>query len=117
MTEYGSRPMGNIVAIELEQPAPNGNAVGALISVKAGNSTFNRTVQAGGGHASGHAGFVHVGVGTAERAEIRVKWPDGEWSAPYRVFANNFVLIGREAKAARYWYPPEDDSWQASSAQ
>ncbi|APH74052.1 CRTAC1 family protein [Aquibium oceanicum] len=117
VTEYGSRPMGNFVAIELEQPAPNGNAVGALISVKAGNSTFNRTVQAGGGHASGHTGFVHVGVGTAERAEIRVKWPDGEWSAPYRVFANNFVLIGREAKAARYWYPPEDDSWQASSAQ
>ncbi len=116
VTEYGSRPMGNFVEIELQQPAPNQNAVGALISVKAGNNTYNRTVQVGGGHASGHSGFVHVGVGTAERAEVRVKWPDGEWSAPYRVFANNFVLIGREAKAARYWYPPEDDSWQASSA-
>ncbi len=43
------------------------------------------------------SGFVHVGLGTAERAEIRVQWPDGEWSHPYRVFANNFVLIDRRA--------------------
>ncbi|QDY99824.1 VCBS repeat-containing protein [Nitratireductor mangrovi] len=124
---FGARPMGNFLAVELSQPGPNRNAVGALVSVKAGNNTYNRTVQVGGGHASGHAGFVHVGLGTAERAQVRVKWPDGEWSAPYRVFANNFVLIGREANAARYWYPPEaddtitpsdkGDAWQASDAQ
>ena len=58
-----------------------------------------------GRHASGHAGFVHVGTGVAERAQIRVQWPDGEWSAPYRVFANNFVVIRRGEDEARYWYP------------
>lgn len=51
------------------------------------------------------AGFIHVGTGVAERAQIRVQWPDGEWSAAYRVFANNFVVIRRGEAAARYWYP------------
>ncbi|BCH22541.1 hypothetical protein MesoLjLb_23260 [Mesorhizobium sp. L-8-3] len=90
------------------QPGANQNAVGALDHVKYGTRTVTRSVQVGGGHASGHAGFLHVGVGAAERAEIRVKWPDGEWSPPYRVFANNFVIVGRGANAARYWYPPEN---------
>ena len=58
---------------------------------------------------------VHVGIGTAERAEIRIKWPDGDWSPPYRVFGNNFVRIERGADAARYWYPPESDAWQAAA--
>ncbi len=111
----GPHQMGNFVSVELKQKGVNENAVGALVSVKFGNNTANMTVQVGGGHASGHAGFVHIGVGTAERAQVRVKWPDGEWSAPYRVFANNFVQIERGAPAARYWYPPVDDSWQAAS--
>ncbi|MGN6469891.1 MAG: CRTAC1 family protein [Rhizobiaceae bacterium] len=104
-TPYGTRPMGNFVSVELYQKGPNENAVGAEISVRWGTHTSNQTVEVGGGHASGHGGFVHVGLGTAERASIRVKWPDGEWSAPYRVFANNFVRIERGAPAAKYWYP------------
>jgi hypothetical protein len=111
----GARAAGNFVAIELHQDSANPDAVGALISVKSGTRTFNRTVQVGGGHASGHAGFVHVGIGTAERAQIRIKWPDGDWSPPYRVFGNNFVRIERGSDAARYWYPPESDAWQAAA--
>ena len=61
--------------------------------------------QVGGGDASGHAGWVHVGLGTAERAEIRVQWPDGEQSYPYRVFANQFVVVDRTKQQAEYWYP------------
>ena len=104
-TDWGSRPMGNWLQIELQQDSANRNAVGATVLVKSGNDTRLRKVQSGGGHASGHAGFIHVGTGVAERAEIRVQWPDGEWSAAYRVFANNFVVIKRGASAARYWYP------------
>ena len=65
----------------------------------------DRTVEVGGGHASGQPGFVHVGLGTAERAEIRIKWPDGEQSYPYRVFANQFVVVDRTKEQAAYWYP------------
>ena len=102
-----ARPMGNWIAIELTQQGANRDAVGATINVKSGNDTRVRTVRVGGGHASGHLGFVHVGLGTAERAQVRIKWPDGEWSAAYRLFANNFVAIERGWEKARYWYPPQ----------
>jgi len=102
----GLRPMGNWLQIELQNGDVNRNAVGATVLVKYGNETRTRKVQVGGGHASGQAGFVHVGTGVAERAQIRVQWPDGEWSQPYRVFANTFVVIERGTSEARYWYPP-----------
>jgi hypothetical protein len=101
----GVKPMGNWSEIRLVEPNPNRNAVGAKIVVKIGTRTLIRTVQVGGGDASGHAGWTHVGLGTAERAEIRVQWPDGEWSYLYRVFANQFVVIDRSKPQAAYWYP------------
>ena len=67
--------------------------------------TQSRTIQIRGGDASGHAGWVHVGLGSAERAEIRVQWPDGEWSPSYRVFANQFVVVDRLKPQASNWYP------------
>ncbi|MBU4529092.1 MAG: CRTAC1 family protein [Hoeflea sp.] len=104
-TDWGHRPLGNWVKIELDNGKINPNAVGALISVRTGTRTQTRRIQVGGGHASGRAGFVHVGVGVSERATIRVQWPDGEWSHPYRVFANQHVRIIRGEANARYWYP------------
>ncbi len=35
-------------------------------------------VTVGGGHASGQLGWIHVGLGDADAAEVRVQWPDGE---------------------------------------
>lgn len=105
VTDQGPRMMGNWLAIELNQNGANRDAIGARISVKSGNDTRIRFVERGGGHASGRAGFVHVGLGVAERAQIRIQWPDGEWSAPYRVFANQFVVIERGDVQARYWLP------------
>ena len=96
---------GNWLAIELSQMGGNRNAIGARIAIKFGNTTLAKRVQIGGGHASGNAGFVHAGLGVAERATVRVQWPDGEWSAPYRVFANHFVVITRGVEHINYWYP------------
>lgn len=107
-SDFGTRPLGNFLQVALSQKGGNRAALGAKLSVKIGTVSLNRTIQVGGGHASGTSGFVHLGLGTAERAEIRVQWPDGEWSHPYRVFANNFVLIERDKPAARYWYPDAD---------
>ena len=101
----GAIPSGNWMEIKLVEPNPNRDAVGAHIAVKAGTRTQMRNIQVGGGDASGHLGWTHVGLGTAERAEIRVQWPDGEWSYPYRAFANQFVVIDRTKPQAQYWYP------------
>ncbi|MEO0496173.1 MAG: CRTAC1 family protein [Pseudomonadota bacterium] len=103
--EGRTRPMGNWLGIELRQKGGNRDAIGATISIKTGNHVQTRKKQIGGGHASDHLGFEHIGLGVAERATVRVKWPDGTWSHQYRVFANNFVVIERQAKSARYWYP------------
>ncbi len=99
-----AKPMGNWLQIELREPGGNRMAVGAMVNIKIGTRTMNRYVQVGGGHASGHLGWLHVGLGNSERAEIRVKWPDGEWSHPYRVFANQFVIVDRAKPVASYWY-------------
>jgi hypothetical protein len=101
----GVIPPGNWIEIKLVEPSPNRDAVGAHIAVKTGTRTQMRTIQIGGGDASGHLGWAHVGLGTAERAEIRVQWPDGEWSYPYRAFANQFVVVDRAKLQAEYWYP------------
>lgn len=104
-TDWGHRPMGNWVGIELKNGKINPAGIGAKITIKTGNVTQSRTIQIGGGHASGQLGFVHFGLGVAERAKIRVQWPDGDWSHEYRVFANNFVQIPRGKSDALYWYP------------
>jgi hypothetical protein len=99
------KTMGNWLQIELQQKGSNRNAVGALISIKSGNNNRTRRVRIGGGHASGSLGFIHVGLGVAERAMIRIKWPDGSWSSTYRVFANQFVVIKRDDAIPKYWFP------------
>ncbi len=104
-TDWGVRPTGNWLQLELAQAGANRHAVGATLAIKTGNLTQIRKIQVGGGHASGSSGFVHVGLGVAERASVRIQWPDGEWSAEYRVFANNFVLINKGDERVRYWYP------------
>lgn len=105
ITDWGVRPMGNWLQLEVSQSGNNRFAVGATISVKTGNLTQIRKIQVGGGHASGRLGFVHIGLGVAERAQVRIKWPDGSWSAPYRLFANQFALIEKGSDQVRYWYP------------
>jgi len=104
-TEWGHRPMGNWLGIELNNGKINPAGIGAKITVKTGNVIQSRMVQIGGGHASGQTGFIHVGLGVAERAKIRIQWPDGDWSHEYRVFANHFVQIRRGKPDALYWYP------------
>ena len=103
-TDWGHRPLGNWAKIELDNGPINPQGIGAKINVRAGTLTQVRTVQIGGGHATGHVGFAHFGLGVNERAVVRVQWPDGEWSPPYRIFANQHVVIKRGATSARYWF-------------
>ena len=71
-------PMGHWIAIDLEQPAPNVDAIGAWVEVRTGDRTMAREVTVGGGHAGGKNGWIHAGLGDATSADVRVQWPDGE---------------------------------------
>ena len=62
----------------------------------------------GGGHASGQSGWIHVGIGPAEAAEVTVTWPDGEVGPPISVAADSFAIIERGADEPRTWTPGEE---------
>ena len=101
--------MGHWLAVQLEQPGPNGYAVGAWIEVRAGGRTVLRELTVGGGHAGGQLGWIHFGLGDSGSAEIRIQWPDGETGPWQRVAADSFAVIVRDGSGPRYWVPGRGD--------
>jgi len=46
--------------------------------VRYGDFVVQREITVGGGHASGHAGALHFGLGAERRVErVEVRWPSG----------------------------------------
>ena len=98
--------IGNWVALQLEQQAPNVDGVGSWIEVRIGERVVERELTVGGGHASGQLGWIHFGLGDADAAEVRVRWPDGEVGPWLELQANEFVVIDREEGQVRLWESP-----------
>jgi hypothetical protein len=107
-------PMGNFLNIAAVEPGPNRNAVGGWIELRSGSRTYRREITVGGGHAGGQAGWVHFGIGEAERALVRVQWPDGTWGPWVKAIANNWVRIDRDDISPHYWLPPYADTAEAA---
>ncbi len=101
-----ARPMGNWIALRLEETAPNTDAIGAWVDVAAGSTAGSREVTVGGGHVSGELGWIHFGIGSADEATVTVTWPDGTPGPPLTVPANTFATVVRGASAAQPWTPP-----------
>ena len=99
------KPMGHWIALRLDQPGADPDAVGAWIQVRIGERLVEREVTVGGGHAGGQFGWIHFGLGSASRAEVRVQWPDGEFGPWLSVEADGFVRIERGASRAVRWAP------------
>jgi hypothetical protein len=98
-------PMGGFVALQLRQPGPNTDAIGAWIDVRAGDQTIRRELTVGGGHLSGSLGWIHAGIGSADSAQVTVTWPDGTTGGSVTVTADTWAVIDREAAAAEPWTP------------
>jgi hypothetical protein len=101
-----SRPMGGWIALRLDQDGPNRDAVGAWLTARAGDRVTRIELTVGGGHASGESGWIHVGIGAAESAEVEVQWPDGQTEAFGPVESGTFALLARGTGQARAWSPP-----------
>jgi hypothetical protein len=97
--------MGNWLALGLEQPGPNVDAIGSWLEVDLGDRTIEREITIGGGHAGGQLGWIHVGLGDADSALARVVWPDGEIGPWLELDANVFATIARGASAPDVWDP------------
>jgi hypothetical protein len=102
-----SAPMGDWIGVRLVEPPPNVDAIGAWVEVRVGDRSTVREVTVGGGHAGGQLGWLHVGLGEASAAEVRVQWPDGETGPWMTVPANGFAIIERDASGAVPWDPGE----------
>ena len=98
--------MGHWLAVRITQPGPNRDAIGGWLEVKVGEATMRRELTVGGGHAGGQLGWVHVGLGPAREADVRVLWPDGEAGPWLHVGADAFLDLDRASGTARSWTPP-----------
>jgi hypothetical protein len=94
---------GHWIEVQLEQPPPNRDGVGAWIELRcAGMPVMRREVTVGGGHAGGHAGWWHFGLGDIVSAELRVIWPDGVAGDWQPVQGDRFYVIKRGAAPALF---------------
>lgn len=75
---------GRWLQLRLQQASGNRDAVGAWVEVKLGDGdvapVIRQELTVGGGHASGHMGWMHFGLGTAATVQLRVQWPHVGWS-------------------------------------
>ncbi len=104
-TAAAPAPMGQWLGLRLTQPGPNHDAIGAWIEVKVGDVTIRHELTIGGGHISGQLGWIHFGLGSANAADVRVRWPDGEVGPWAHAAADRFVIINRRATAPIPWVP------------
>ena len=95
---------GHWLMLDLGQAGPNRDAIGAWLEVKVGDLTLTRELTIGGGHVGGQLGWLHVGIGPASSAEVRVRWPDGVASPWQHLDADRFWILKRNA-AAQAWVP------------
>ena len=94
--------------MRVRQPAPNVDAIGAWVETRIGDRTVVREVTIGGGHAGGQLGWIHVGLGEEDRADVRVQWPDGETGPWMTLPAGTRTTIDRGAPGAAPSLSQED---------
>jgi hypothetical protein len=98
-------PMGHWLQLRLKQPGANRDAIGAWVEVDLGGRIVREELTVGGGHASGHLGWMHFGLGAATSVKLRVQWPHGDWGPWQTVAADAFYLVDKAAGASAWKAP------------
>ena len=98
-------PMGHWLQLRLRQTGGNRDAIGAWVEVDLGARVVRQELTIGGGHASGHLGWMHFGLGDATRVKLRVQWPHGDWSDWRSVAADAFYGVDRESGIVEWKAP------------
>ena len=99
------RPPGSWLGVAVSQPAPNVDAIGAWVEIRTPDGIQRQQRLVGGGHAGGELGWMHWGLGSADRADVRVTWPDGEQTDWQAVDADTFVVVDRAGGRAQVVEP------------
>jgi hypothetical protein len=87
---------GHWLIVKLKGKAPNTDAIGALVTVKAGTRSQMRLVQSGTSYISQEDMRRHFGLGAQGEADsVEVLWPDGTNSRMEKVPADQIVEIAQ----------------------
>jgi enediyne biosynthesis protein E4 len=105
--------MGHWLQLKLKQSGSNKDAVGAWVEVDLGDamkhlgkqSVIRQELTVGGGHASGHAGWMHFGLGAAKTVKVRVQWPFADFGPWQTVAADSFFIIDKDAGVSPWKAP------------
>ena len=97
--------MGGWLQLRLNQAGANRDAIGAWVEVDLGGRTIRQELTVGGGHASGHLGWMHFGLGTARNVKLRVLWPHRSWGPWMDAAADSFFVVDRQA-GLKPWRAP-----------
>jgi len=94
---------GSWVLVSAIEGAPARPAIGAVVTLEAGERTWSRSVRRGGSYLSSSPPEAHFGLGEVEGYDtIEVRWPDGSLESFAGGATNRKVLITRgEGKELR----------------
>jgi enediyne biosynthesis protein E4 len=104
---------GHWLQLRLNQAGGNKDAVGAWVEVDLGDAMqqlgkqriIRQELTVGGGHASGHMGWMHFGVGAASTVKVRVQWPFADFGPWQTVAADGFYMIDKTAGVTTWKAP------------
>ncbi|HXK18980.1 MAG TPA: CRTAC1 family protein, partial [Polyangiaceae bacterium] len=89
---------GNHLSVVLVGQPPNPSAIGATISLRAGDRVQSRLIRAGSNYASQDPAVAHFGLGSASSvSELRVHWPDGSETTRRDLPANRQLTLQQPA--------------------
>jgi hypothetical protein len=92
---------GHWLILDLKGSGANPDAVGAVVTVEAGDRRLARGIDGGGSYLSASDRRVHVGLGPAERADrVAVRWPSGSIEARAPLAADRVVRWAEGAPPA-----------------
>ena len=87
---------GNWIIVKLTGKGKNTDAIGALVTLRAGALSQKRVIQSGTGYISQNDMRLHFGIGPATEADsIAVRWPDAATSTLEHVKANQIITIAQ----------------------
>jgi hypothetical protein len=79
--------------VKLVGTKSNRSAIGARVVVKAGESTQTQEVQSQSSFLSCNDFRLHFGLGQAKSAEVKIRWPTGEWQTLTNVTPNQLITV------------------------
>jgi hypothetical protein len=89
---------GNWLMIKLKGTRSNRSAIGARVTIKAGQLTGMREVKSGSSYQSQSDLRLHFGLGAAKTVdEVKIRWPGGQTQSLRNVKGNQILTVEEKA--------------------